>query len=235
MRPPKAPREDRILGVTVATPAFLDLAVEATRRWSAMTQQHATILVPPTNEGAYHWKLLLPQLVRPGPVCYFDADLWFIRPCDPLELLRPGGISGVQDVGIENPATFAFADCGSLGLDRTQYINSGFFVCDTADPKIVAAFAAAEQMSLWKTRVADFGEQSYLNAGIQRNCGVHLVDMTWNFGPWAGLAGLCDKVPSRPNTIHALGVPLPLKRERLALWESAFSPGIAPDLGKYKR
>lgn len=228
----KRPRKPKILGVTLASPAFLDLATEAVRRWRDMTGEECVVIVPPDDDGAHMVKLRIPELVRLGPVCFFDADLWFMRPCKPWELLTRG-FSGVVDCGVHHPATFAHSDCRTLKIDPSRYFNSGFFVCDTSLEPVRRAFAVALNLAIQRRAVKDFGEQSYLNAGVQRASSFSAAPSAWNVGPWAGIAGLQDTLPSRPIGLHALGVPGNLKRERLELWERAFSPGLAPDLKPY--
>lgn len=228
----KRPKRPKILGVTLASPAFLDLAVEAVRRWRDMTGEECIIITPPEDAAAHMVKLRIPQLVRPGPICFFDADLWFLRPCKPWELLSDGFIA-VKDCGVRNPSTFAFSDCQTLRIDPDRYFNSGFFVCDTSRDGVRSAFAIALNLAVQRRAVKDFGEQSYLNAGVQRVSTFHAAPDEWNVGPWAGIAGLQDTLPARPIGLHALGVPGHLKRERLELWERAFSPGLAPDLKPY--
>lgn len=222
----------KILGVTLASPAFLDLAVEAVKHWRDATGQECIILTPPDDAAAHMVKLRIPELVRPGPICFFDADLWFLRPCEPWKLLKPGHFSAVHDVGVSNSNTFAFSDCKTLGIGSQKYFNSGFFVCDTSEAAIKKAFLAAQFLAMTK-KVKDFGEQSYLNKAAQEEAAVSLVDPAWNVGPWAAIAGLVPSIPGEIIGLHALGIPGHLKRERLELWKSAFHPSLAPDLKPY--
>lgn len=228
-------RPHPILGVCMASPSSLDLAADAMRRWWGATGCDAVLICPPLDGGkVYLQKLRLPELVRPGPVCFFDADLWFQRPVRPWDYLAPGAFCAVLDPGRHNTDTFSHSDSKALGMDPDKYFNSGIFVCDTSQDCVRDAFNHA----LWlsgnrNTPVNDFGEQSFLNAGVQKFCRFTALPHEWNVGPWCAIAGMEPTIPARPLALHAMGVPGHCKRERLDLWERAFAPDLAPDMSTY--
>lgn len=226
----------RILGVTLATPAFYDLAVEAMKRWTLFTGQAGVILTGPEGPDAHWEKLRIPQMLPDQDICFFDADLWFQRPCRPWEILAsaPNCFHAMPDPGIANKHTFAHADCAAFKLDPDCYFNSGIFLCNTN----TAAYAFDEAIKIQHSRaarkkLADFGEQTALNFGVQRTMHFHPLPPEWNVGPWLGIAGLQPSLPGQPIALHAMGCPAGIKRERLELWERAFSPSLAPDLAAY--
>lgn len=222
-----------MIGVTLASPAMLSLATEAVRRFRDQTGLPSVMLCPPNDRAAHMWKLVIPDMVERGPICYYDADWWMIRPGDPRGLLVPGAISAVADVGVYNRQTFAFSDTASLQLRRELYFNSGFFVCDTSDVVVRNAFRCAATLSL-SERVADFGEQSYLNAGAQRMARVNLVGKEWNSGPWAWQAGLDESPCVQPIGLHAFGVPhAEAKLNYLLAGERILSSRHVPDMSAY--
>ncbi len=60
-------------------------------------------------------------------VCFFDADLWAVRPYDLSEFEGQGGVYGVIDPCVRAPNTFVHWDKRVLGIEH--YIKHWIFHC----------------------------------------------------------------------------------------------------------
>lgn len=186
----------------MASPGFAELAEEARKRFMQFTGLQC-VVVHTKEEGNYAAKLELPSMFN-QTVVWFDADLWFIRPTDLSIYDNRSEFFAVRDPGIHDPAHFPFHDSRLLGLDVLQYFNSGFYIWNNRHR---AAFEEARScLKENKAKLKDFGEQSSLNAGVQRKSKVRLLSNKLNYMPFAEMAGLQAMEPKRaPNTVHAAG------------------------------
>ena len=80
------------------------------------------------SEPSFHVKLELDLRCPKTKIVAFDADYYLLR------RLRISGAEGqwvaVHDPSVWNPHAFPHTDCERFGLDKRQYFNTGFFVCD---------------------------------------------------------------------------------------------------------
>lgn len=211
-----------ILGVTLATPQFMEVARHAADHWHRMTGLDCVILSAASDRDAWFIKLRLPSVVARRPICFFDADLWMIQPGDVGAVLErnPGGVTAVRDPGRWDTGMFPWNDSQQFGDDPEQYFNSGWFVCDLGNEAVQEWFEAARKLHRGGAPVRDFGEQSYLNAAI-RLSGVPLVHAprAWNAHP-----GGIDS-PLSIIGLHAMGIPVCHKVQALKNWERALEHG----------
>lgn len=201
-----------MLAVTIATPPYLALAHEQAdyfRRSSGLD----TLIVTREAEG-YHHKLDLPRLFKGQKIIFFDSDYRLLRGAELLPMIarsRGYDFIAAPDPGVHDPLQFPAPDSEAFGIDKGLYFNSGFFVADFNNAKVVDGFNRARQLwaenehGVWK-QIADPGEQSYLNAGIQRaGCKIKLLHPRWNFFFHAWRWGTLPEVPRNIVGVHAAG------------------------------
>lgn len=168
-------------------------------------------------------KLELHRMFRGQKVLFFDADWRAIRKLDLdlLEELSETHFVAVSDPGVNDPGSFPKNDSKQFGIDPALYFNSGFFVANFALESHVKAFSLAFELyrqsknGMWGS-IFDFGEQSYLNAGVQKSgASIHLLPPAWNWFHYAWVQGHIEHVPREIIGLHAAGTPFDLKKQTL--------------------
>jgi hypothetical protein len=169
-----------------------------------------------------------------------DVDIsWMDRRDQFLAVLDPG-VNDVADPSINVIGSWARSDCEVLGIEPTKYFNGGFWVANFQRHDHQQAFARARQlyqdklngvfnydkviskpkdvMTFLKTscRIGDYGEQSFLNAGVQRE-GIEILELPMQFNYWhmAYKGGLVASVPYGINAVHAAGYAIKDKMDHL--------------------
>lgn len=215
-----------ILGATIASPGYFELANEAARRFRKYTGCECIVLTT-DRESSYDNKLALPNL-GDRTICFFDADLWFVRQVDLEPFRQIEGVAGVVEAGRFLPKSFCVNDCASLGIPIEGYINAGLMIINPRTPSVKAAFNTASnilaQAKAGVVKIEDYGEQSALNAAFVRElCPVQYLGDEWNFWPKAWAWGCYKSLPLHPYCIHAAGVLLPNKmqflKDQCKVWE----------------
>ena len=215
-----------ILGVTIASPGYFDLANEAAARFRQFSGLDALIITT-DRKDSYDMKYALP-LLGTRTLVFFDADLWFIRPIDLTRFANLNGIAAVQDVTRHSfNGTFCLQDAVSLDMPPDRYVNTGFMVINPRVQAVKAAFNLASvlmaQRRAGEIKTLDVTEQSLLNAAFYRSSvDMHFLPDEWNFWPHAWKHKFYDRIPMEPYCIHAAGVPLAQKSEFLAKYCSVF-------------
>ena len=192
-----------MIGVTLTSPGFRKLAVEAQQRFEEATGL-PSILVSVPSEKNYLAKLELHRFFKGQTVVYFDADLWFLNKCDLSEFDDQKEFLGVRDPGIYDTSHFPYHDCQTLGMDVEQYFNTGLFIWNDRHKHVFENAAAIFKKE--QGRLKDFGEQSVINAAVQRHSKVRLISNSFNYMPFAEehrLSGMT--VHKKPLTIHGAG------------------------------
>ena len=209
-----------MLGVTLSSPGFEQLAEEARKRFMRHTGLQCVVVHTQAAKN-YEVKLELPKMFNES-VVWFDADLWFVRDVDLAEFDDQEEFLAVLDPGIHDFNHFPLHDSKILKINHLKYFNSGFFVWNSRHHR---AFEEARKvMLLDKAKLKDFGEQSSLNAGVQRTCKLKLLSSTYNYMPFAELhhlRGLVRQV--QPLTIHAAGYAAEHKLAALQYHEAHYS------------
>lgn len=222
-----------MVGCTVITPEYAEIGLMAVERFKRHTGLDVVILWRQTREEAFIAKLEIPFTLAPQSICYFDSDLWVIRDCDLAQFNASPFFLAVKDPGVVDVAdekhkgSFPVLDAQLLGFDPSLYVNGGIWITDTRRPDHVAAFEIARQLyqeklnGLWKD-YKDYGEQGFLNAGIQRS-GVpqQFLPQTWNYWTMAYQGGLVKSIPWGIIGLHAAGFGLQHKKEHLLTMEKA--------------
>lgn len=212
-----------MIGVCFSSPNYAKLTAEATERFSRHTGLKCIVIQTPQDAN---WldKLNAPESLPAERCVLIDGDLWFVKDVD-LERVfdeAPTCVHGVPDIGVAMQNVFA-ADCDTLMMDASWYINTGLVMWDNANPAHRAAFAQAKRLAVQRVKVNDFGEQSYLNCGIQSNCQIRLLPHQFSFMFYAlrrrGIRpsrfGVADNL-NDVYAIHAAAYPLSVKRTQLS-------------------
>lgn len=208
-----------MIGVTIASPGYRDLAhhqADHFRKNSGLN----TIVVETVDDG-YHHKLELQSMFKGQQVVFFDADYRLIRPINFRKLNPFNVFIAASDPGHLHQGMWASKDSGILGIDKSKYFNSGFWMANFANASHVRAFNLARQMleekknGLWSD-IGDPGDQSFMNAAMQRS-GVQMsiLHPKFNFFMHAWEHGCIESIPRGVIGIHAAGVPLDQKSAHL--------------------
>ena len=217
-----------MIGVTLASPETAHLATEAVARFTAFTGKTAVTVTTPSG-GNYAAKFELASMFRGQTVVFFDADLWFNRPCDLSPLDDQEEFLAVRDPGIYATQHFPAFDSAYLGIDVKKYFNSGFFVWNDRHRHV---FAEGEKLFAEHfDNLKDFGEQSCLNAAAQKFSKVRLISNKWNYLPVAARdkeqsGDLSDamELQTEPWAVHAAGYPPHAKEAALKYYSAHFNP-----------
>lgn len=214
----------KIVGCTMAGPAFMDLAIQARESFECVTGLPCVLVRTPEDKN-YRSKFdLHHQFDDDQTVIFFDADTRWVKPFDHLTLTRDFGM--VPDPGRYNPAAFPMGDCARLGMNPDVYGNSGVMVFGAEHRPLWALCN-----SLWgKVKVDDFGEQTIINLAIQK-LGVKRAVLSddWNFAPVCIHSEWPQFYSPIPYVVHAMGYKHQQRGKRLTdkeavlnHWESSF-------------
>jgi hypothetical protein len=185
-----------MIGVTIGTGGFREMAEEAARRFTQYTGLPCTILgdehlsrmdLPYPHHLKYH----IFDLVDSQDVFYFDADLWFLREWSPEKLQEqapPNALVAVKDM---QKAGHIWKDADKFDLDVTQYFNSGFMIMNRQFHKQLLTLAKhlydkviASEKHIGKSF---FKDQTSLNMAAQMlELPVHYVPRQYNWYHSAG-------------------------------------------------
>lgn len=238
-----------MIGCTLITPAYAEIGLESVKRFKRHTGLDVVILWRDDGPDVFAAKLDIPLTIKDHTVVFFDSDLWFIHDVDlrwmdcrdQFFAVMDPGINDVADTSIKVAGAWARSDCEFLQINPNQYFNGGLWVANFRLPDHRYAFAHARQLYQDKINgvmnIGDYGEQSFLNAGVQRS-GIEIVPlpMAYNYWHMAYKGGLVAAVPYRVIGLHAAGYALQDKlahlrqmSEVLGVWfdqprDKAFTP-----------
>ena len=206
-----------MIGITIASSEFEELAVKACKRFRQHTGIKKTIIVSTENEKNYAEKLKIYELLQRGEtMAYFDADLWFIRDADLSVFENRREFIACWDPGCKPEYSenhFPYRDAVTFGIPAEKYFNGGFFVFNE---RHIKAFKLADKLMRSVSKrsgkkmidgkpLFDFGEQSTLNyAMIKTGTPVEIISSRYNFMPFACQHVAAERV-SAPFTVHAAG------------------------------
>lgn len=206
-------------GVTVVSPGYEELAFHAVRRFHAATGMD-TLILWTADEPAYFTKLLLPELVGARPIVFYDVDWWAQGEMDLTRWKHSAHFIGVGDRGVSSAVEFPCKDCERWDMDKSRYINTGFFICDLTQPLHRAVFQLARALVGQHLKentkgMADHGEQSWLNLALHlTGVSVQLLPLEYNYFSLLATNKLAEK-PKTIRGLHGAGIPAPLKLKRL--------------------
>lgn len=212
------------VGVTIVSPSYRRLAREAIRRFERFTGMEVKVIECADKDG-FKMKLELDKHCGRRSVVFFDADLWFLRPWEPLPMLGTATWMACHDSAVWNPGSFCYKDCHENGLDRFHYVNSGLFLCDLRRQEHRDVFKSARaSFRSPKTVTADTTDQFHLNRAILKHAvPVAFLPPRFAFYSLAVVWGQYPAIPRELVGIHAAGVALKHKWDTLRAEASVFS------------
>jgi hypothetical protein len=222
------------VGVTVASPSFEPMVFEAVRRFHRFTGLDTVILHTATEPG-FAAKLNLDQLVGPRRIVFYDADWWALRPLPLLnKALASRAFWGVHCPGTFNPLSFPHTDCERLGMDKEDYINTGFFVCDLGNFEHRQVFVKARELHAAAVQgrasvPVDWTDQAWINLALQR-LAVFQAKFPFSYNYYKRAVDW-GNVPYHPREIyglHAAGIAVSEKLKHLRDMESIFGEPVGP-------
>jgi hypothetical protein len=192
-----------MIGITVATPGWRALAVEAAARWTRFTGLPAQIVEAADRRAVRDAKLSLH-----GACWFFDADLWFVRMCE-LPKLRGDCIFGTPVVPSTEGRRVIREWAARAGIDPACWISSGIYGADWSGAAGTALGKARAYALMFDIENRD---EEPLNVGLQRaRLPAAMLPSAFNWHPRCGVAGYNYEPPEGINAIHAGGVPFPEK------------------------
>lgn len=194
-----------MLGVTIATPGYFDLAKEAAARFRKCSGCDTVILE--SSESGFDSKFKLLDLFKGQQICFFDADLFPIRKLDLNPFKGKLGVFGVNDPTCISDHSFVKHDSIAIGIYPYTYLNTGFLILNFADETVVKAFEIARANMINKNDLGlqDKTEQSVLNLGFKETT-VNILPFKYNFFKKAVDWGCFPYIPRDIINVHAAGV-----------------------------
>lgn len=217
-----------IIGITIATTGYHELAHEAARLFRKHTGCHCLILTA-DGDDAYDLKFALPRLADNRVCAFFDADWHMFRDTSMDEFVGMDGLAAVRDPGATHESRhFPMEDAEALGIPCDRYVNTGLLIFNSADWRVQKAFDRASVLMQEKraglhTGVYDKTEQSILNRALYEfQMPTRFLDRKWNTYYYSVPAGFIESIPANMVAVHAAGVPLDRKAEWLKLQTQAW-------------
>lgn len=192
-----------MIGVTIASPRYRALAQKAQEKFEQATGLPSVLVSTPVEKN-YLLKFELHTMFHGQTVVYFDADLWFLENCDLSQFDDQEEFLAVADPGAWNPDHFPLQDSKVLGIDVGKYFNSGLFIWNDRHKKVFSEGLRIYRQA--ERQLADFGEQSALNAAVQRLSPLRLLGHTYNYFPFCEGKNVPGFVTlQKPLGVHAAG------------------------------
>ena len=197
-----------MLGTTIASPKFRELAYEASKRFMKYTGLSCLTITTP-SELCYSEKLTLPDRLPRETVVWFDADLWFLNYADLSQFDGRSQFFAVPDPCRFDENHFPAHDSKYVfNIDVCKYFNTGFFIWNNAIPSHRRIFSRALNMMTARSHeVGDFGEQSFINEAVQTmEVPLEILPQEYNYSPFAASQNHSTQYPmDNPLTVHASG------------------------------
>lgn len=221
-----------MIGLTVSTPSYERLTLEARKRFEKETGLRTTV-VSASDTNGFTAKL---EIWRSrADTLFFDSDLWVLRKTDFSKL---PDWSVVHDPCVFHPESFCFKDCqqpfGEGGLLRDRYFNTGIMKVDFRKPanrevfKLASSIAAKVRAGkAWKPH--DTTDQYYINrAVLELGISVTLLPYSFNYYHKAVEWGVLSFTPREVRCLHAAGYPLKRKLAALRTQSRVFGAQLQP-------
>lgn len=218
------------IGATIISTSYKRLGDEAVRRFKKHTGLPVKV-IRCRDSSAFEAKLNLDNLTQRGPVVFFDADLWIIRP---WEVTFGPDFGAVHDPMVFHGCETAFParDCETLGLDKHRYVNSGLMVMDFSQRAHRQVFQHArrswKRLQAGRTKAIDTTDQAHINVGIQKvNPPQAMLPTVLNTYLRAVEWGVLPFIPRGIVGLHAAGIKRG-KLSHLTMAEKLFSGDCHP-------
>lgn len=221
-----------MIGITIASPKYAEIAEEARSRFSRYTGLNCLVFHT-QHESNYTVKLQLWKLFKETnqSFCFFDCDNFCVRDCDLSEFENKTEFIAVKDSDGHklNPSNFvdafSYKDCVTHNLDPSRYFNGGFFIANSKYHQKVFETALGYIRNP-KIHFDDFGEQSALNLAV-RDTGTELklISVDYNAVVGGSVDMIKDVCPD-PYFIHAAGMELKYKIDHLKYQEKRIQESI---------
>lgn len=230
-----------MIAVTVVTPSYRHLEKEAVKRIKKFTGLPVKVIRCADKDGFFK-KLELDRECGRQRILFFDVDFWMLRECN-FETWCPNTWLAVNDSACFNPHAFPHTDCESFGMNKLQYFNSGFFLCNLALKEHRKVFQVARMLRSRVVRGSlkqptDVTDQFYLNKAAQdANVSMHLVPLKFNFYLRSSQWGQVPYIPRDIIGLHAAGFPLAEKKRALEVQAEVFTNEVmrvCPEAQQYE-
>jgi len=206
------------LGVTIVTPGYEALAVEAIARFKAASGCEAVLCIEvPEGEG-FNAKLHLDDLCPARPIVFFDADWWALRTFDVAELLPANDeFVAVHDPAVFDASSWPALDCAAHEMDVGSYFNTGLFACDLSKHFVTETFRRARVLAESEA-MNDPTDQGLINLARHRlQVPVRMLPNVFNHYPLSVQWGTFPFTPRGVIGLHGAGWPAADKLEALRL------------------
>lgn len=216
-----------MIAVTVVTPSYRHLEKEAVRRVKKFTGLPVKVIRCKDKDG-FMKKLELDRECGRQRIMFFDVDWYALRAFDPKTWCDKTWLA-VGDSAVFNPHAFPNTDCGLFGLQKLQYFNSGFFICNLALKEHRQVFQRARQIRSRVVRKSmhkpvDVTDQFYLNKAVQDiGVAMNLVPLKFNFYLKASHWGQVPYIPRDIIGLHAAGYKVEEKQRALQVQAEVFT------------
>lgn len=182
-----------MLGITVGTGRFKEMALHAAARVNAMTGLPVRVLGEQELAASglpdpKYLRFRLFDWTNDDDVMYFDADMVCLTPWNPVAFRDPLAVVAVRD--IMSPAILA--DAASLGISASDYFNAGLFIVHRSRH---LHWLRASEHRLLNCPDLRFFDQSALNmVRSELHLPLRLLDRRFNWVRF-GEGGLCNRLP----------------------------------------
>lgn len=218
-----------VIAYTIATPGYFELAYECARRIRQFAGIECLVLTSEDRQNGYALKFELARLAGGRVFLFADADWWAMRPFSVQEFIGMDGMAMVHDPAATHKSNqFPAIDAAALGFPPARYFNTGFFVANSMDSRVLQAFDRASVLMQEKKAglhedVTDTTEQSLFNKALfECQLPTQSLPKKYNCYYYSVPAGFIDAIPADMIAVHAAGVPLDRKAEWLDLQTRAW-------------
>lgn len=219
-----------MIAVTVVTPSYRHLEKEAVKRIKKFTGLKVQVIRCSDKDG-FMKKLELDLECPRDRIVFTDIDFWFLREVH-FESWCPNTWLAVMDSAVFNPWAFPHSDCEAFGMQKIQYFNSGFFVCNLALKEHRKVFQVARRIQKkirngTMKKPVDVTDQFALNKAAQdTNVPMSLVPLKFNYYHRASQWGQVPYIPRDVIGLHAAGFKLEEKKRALEVQAEVFTSDV---------
>lgn len=220
------------IGVCIISPSYEKVGREAIRRFQKYTGLEVKVHETEDGRDAFMAKLSLDKIAGRRPFCFFDSDWWLLDEPN-LQFGHPV-LMACHDSATLNPHAFPHTDCERFGMEKSEYVNTGFLVLDTRLDKHRQWFAEARRLEKAGQRKkaikpVDVTDQIWLNLA-KKNIGLPWVRLpsNYNFYLYEAFWGQQSWIPRHIIGLHGAGIKSSKKFVRLKEQARVFEHPVCP-------